>query len=363
MSGNNSRFDGSTDLEQLAQVGEARAERLREGGLDTVYEVADATVDELVDILTYAGETNAMKVKGSAQGHVRKLEKWQWVGDEIELVPTEDHDTDEDDEDGTDEDEEDDSWEDPDLDGEGSAVEPDVRTDVSDDAPAEEGQTRVVLLAGDGVWEDKSAGEVDPILNGAFRQWDIEPDVIGLPNDHNDTEVAHMADWLKRRRAHDDEWADVDLEWFDVEPHIRSEGFKEANPDDPMDDTKVIDYDKMSANGWWSEAFADRDELMMTWATHVIIVEDGDYASTPIHRVDELARPIVKTYIGQNESWKDRLEEEEDDDPRPTVVDEAADKETREFLDDDGWTDFNQYDGQAEEYKHEGGEPGDPTLL
>ena len=196
-------------------------------------------------------------------------------------------------------------------------------------------QTRVVLLAGEDAWDDRSPSEVRNLIELALKRFTIEPDVVGVPHDGNG--AVKVRDWWNCKRAR----ADEDL------PEPRT-----FEPNWPDDDEELTSDE-------WRTVFQARDEAMMMWATHVVVVEDGDYVGSTLAQAPELGGPIVKTFIEDDEEFE--VEDDDEDGVRETVVAEATAGVEDDELVEAGYQEFNQWDGR--EQKYEGGRPGDNTLL
>lgn len=384
MSGNTANFVGSTELEQIANVGEARADRLREAGFETIQDVANADVDDLAGLFPYAAEDTHKRVYGSAQGLMnivddeRALHRIMHIGEaradalreagletiadvahadvdvlaelcpyaaddyyrqmvgtaqgllyEIDEVDVEEHET---------------GWEYNEEAKEVVQANDKKAEKTASQRPVGSDEMRLLLMVGQDKWEDKEPAEARQMVNNALRRFNIETDeigAVGFPTQFDDVESRLLRDWVASSES--EPLTMRNMEEFDVEMF--------APNDVPRGEIQ------------WADAFERRDETMLMWATHVVVVESGEYTNFTLNRAPEVGGPVIKEYIG-DESWKDEVDDDDDDDgERPTVGSEAEnDNAPDEEFRDGEWKSFNDYDGSAEEYKHEGGEPGADTL-
>ena len=233
--------EDEVSLEQLPRVGETRANRLREAGLETARQLADADVESIAELLPVHGETTAKRLKGSAQGYTQVRES-----------------------DSTEED---------------PFVYPADEADSDDDSPSEDGQQRrVVILAGEGKWEDRHASQVGNLIDSAFDRLGIDADRVGVPSNGNGGEAVREV-WETGRSELLEELGELQV--FD--------------PDWPDDDEEMDSDD-------WRELFRERDQDMMMWATDVVVVEEGDYVGSTLGAVGDRTRPTVHTFLDENET-------------------------------------------------------------
>ena len=243
--------DDEISLEQLPRVGETRANSLREAGFETARDLADADVEEVAQSLPVHGETTAKRLTGSARGHVYPLSERT-----------------------TDESAETDAEEDPFV---YPADEGD--SDASADEEASE-ERRVVVLAGENAWDDRGTSEVGSLIDRAFDRFDLDADRVGVPTGSNGGDVVRDVFRSSRSEVLDEVGS---LQTFDPEW-----------PDE--DEQEEMDSDD------WRAVFEERDQLMMMWATDVVIVENGDYVGSTLNAVGQRTRPTVHEYIDENET-------------------------------------------------------------
>lgn len=222
----------STDLETISHVGALRADKLREAGIETLAEFGSASPAEVTGIL---GNASLEMVNDM-------VEEASELADEI-----------------------------------ASSDQADVEEAV-DDLPDPE-LHRVVLLAGENVWDDRNPPEVWKRIDAALAEYDIQPDIVGFPQDGNGS--VQVKDWARMRSASDTK-PTVDQQSFDL-------------PERPGDDEEWTSEQ-------WKEQFQERDFAMMAWADEVVVVEEGDYVESTINRAPDDSLPVHRYSTADEEA-------------------------------------------------------------
>lgn len=257
-------------VESIMNVGTVRAHRLAEAGFETIADVANAQPADIAEACPFMGLKRAQQAKGNAQAQMNEM-----------------------------------------------------RAAEEDDAD----EQRVVILAGDGVWSDRSPSTVGKLIDAALNQFNIAPDVVGIPNSGNG--ASEVSDWWSRRSARGK-----------LDASVEKRVFEPAWPDD---------RDGMTSSDW-RKLFEARDEAMMMWATHVVVVEDGDYVGSTLRQAGDVGGPVIKTFIQKSDDKQAVMDE--------FVIEESIDEDAQQA---DDHAQFNQWDGDDD--PNAGGRPGDQTLL
>lgn len=322
MSDNTVIDDSSTDLEEIRQIGPVRSEKLREQGFETVREVAEATVDELATICTYAGATRAAVMKDSATGYAKHRKDAQ---SETEA----------------------------DSGGSGGGV---VGAHDFSDAPARstDSDARSILILGpQDEWYDRPEAEVEQLIEQAMERYGLVPeegDSIGMPEPvgKGDMGAEIVQSWAIDKIGLGNEWG---LRTFSVKD---TDEYQRERPPG-VDPT-------------WAIAYEERDSDMMEWATHVLVVEEGEWTFSTLNQAPELSPPIVKTFLSreQDYAW---MEDDERVELREITEDTPEEDwyDSKSAPDDDPERGFGHVwiadrDDDRDDDMPGGGPPGGPTL-
>lgn len=361
----------NSQLTRIKRVGEDRAQTLTDAGYQTVADVADAEVERLAKLPGF-GPTLAARIKGSAQGHQRALEA--------------------------------------EAEAEDADAEP-----VVDDEPLEEESTverdprRLAILAGADLWDDAHADDVFPLIEQAINRFSLElkdGDVIGFPAySHGGPMVRNWAESKARQGTlvgteafHVDEsiaeneddpnngpdWYEAYqersrrmLEWADVCLVVEDGKFINStlkqNPE--LGGARELVYLEADDDYLWTLPAVDSGRAdALREAGFESIQDVADASAEDVHEVledlsEDVAADIyreayydtfgVSPPSSTQHSWENELEGSDEDEWYDSKG--APDDDPDRGLEHTWVADVERK--QPSQYRYEGGEPGDSTLL
>lgn len=412
MKGSVSSLEAATSLKQLAMVGDTRAQQLADAGLETQYDVADASVDDIADALGHASaSTTAKRISGSATGYANSEDDWdvdvfehlEQVGaHRAELLREAGFDTITDVAESSPADIAD-VLEIPNLaewvavrvfssanrlleeirdgdddvepecmecglvksrcDGHRSDYKPNYDIDTSGKCVAD----RLLIIGMDDNEHTNKEGR--RLLTNAVRRHGLVAKHVGKVTSSDSH--TFVDDWYYNTVAHgggvlgfdpaDEDVTPADRLWtFDVEPHLPDDVFTGDHWQDKDDRERTM---QDLASHEWAEVFEELRIQALTWATHLLIVDGGDFAWQWRQKADDLG-VVVKDYVTDYD-W----EPEEDRGLAPDIDEletkHGADPEREDPADhfDDDYQAFNQWDGSSSEYEQEGNGEGSAGFI
>lgn len=247
-------------------------------------------------------------------------------------------------------------------DDEGTAESESAGTPEANSSPGEDNPTagNVLLLGSDDHWEDKYLDEDGNVLReevGGFiefvlEKYHVRPKRVGwMAGDKGGRFIEH---WVNGRNNSSDDSETLGRKRFDVDEDAHRSLDGEVN---------------------WYAAFHERDMEALRWADHVVILEEANYTWMTVNRRDELGTfntPSVDgPFVEHDFDWKS----DDDDDDQETLdtfgdegdedVEDVMQDPTRDATREEAghvWVADDERE-QDDKYRHEGGVPGDNTLV